>query len=238
MAASAATSRVRPLLALAVTWVHTLTYGDLLVGVGTLALAGITAYLGIETRATARAARQAVEGSEEPFVIATPTDQAALMQLRSHEKPQLQDGVLPPFEIHRAHEEDPHADQHFVRMKLWNIGLGPAIVENVILRSGDGFNYLDTLPQFFPLAVGSFVDIEIGSEMWPAGGGNQLMRIIYTHASGRRYETTSVAAIYSEIVMCKTYERSPLKSPGATTRLKYRLGLDTRPGLQRTNVGL
>ena len=78
---------MRPLLALAITWVHTLTYGDLLVGVGTLALAGITAYLGIETRATARAARQAVEGSEEPFVIATPTDQAELMQLRNHEKP-------------------------------------------------------------------------------------------------------------------------------------------------------
>jgi hypothetical protein len=45
---------------------HTLAYGDILVGGGTLALAGVTVYLGAETRASARAARGAVEASEEP----------------------------------------------------------------------------------------------------------------------------------------------------------------------------
>jgi hypothetical protein len=125
-------------------------------------------------------------------------------------------------------------------MKLWNIGLGPGIVENVILRAADpnGADFLAWLPEFSPLGVGAIADVEMPSVEWPLIGDSALMRIIYTHASGRRYESVSVATIKGEIVACKTYERSPLKGPSFIQRTLYRLRLDTPPGLQRKNVGL
>jgi hypothetical protein len=90
---------------LALHLVHTLTVGDLLVGGGTLALAAVTVYLGFETRASARAAREAVEAFEEPFVIATPTDDVGAMQLRTGEFSGVR-STGPPREIHRSQEPD------------------------------------------------------------------------------------------------------------------------------------
>jgi hypothetical protein len=183
-------------------WVHTITYGEGAVAVGTLALAGITGYLGIETRATARAAREAVESSEEPFVIATPTDALESMFLRKHELPQS--GTIPPFTIHRAVEND--GESHFVRLKLWNIGLGPAIVEQVSLRRSDE-NYIDGLPRFYTLGTDRAADTEIPSSRWRESCA-ALLTIGYRHASGRRYETNSDVTIKGNLVDCVTYVRT------------------------------
>src|SRR2546422_335996 len=132
-----------------------LSFGELIVGLGTLSLSCFTGWLGWETRASAKAAKEAVEASEEPFVIATPTDRAEWMKLRRpHEFPPA-GGQLPPFEIHRAQDTD---GSWFVRMKLWNIGSGPAIVRDVGMHRAQA-SYLDWLPRFHPIGAGQAVDL-------------------------------------------------------------------------------
>ena len=106
-----------PAMTLALTVSNSTTIGDLIVGGGTALLALFTGWLGFETRASARAARAAVEGAEEPFVIATATDW--------HDST-----VRSQTSIRRVLGE---AGKSFVRMPLWNIGHGPAIVEQVSL---------------------------------------------------------------------------------------------------------
>ena len=205
----------------AITLIHTLTFGELIVGVGTGLLALFTGYLGIETRKSARATQAAVETSEEPFVIATPTHGLEFMRLREHERPQS--GVRPPFEIHRAFEDDGE-DRYFVRLKLWNIGLGPAIVEQVHLRRGDA-DFVDGLDRFYPLGVGNSVDIEVRSSEWRNSCAATLT-IIYKHASGRTYETNSEVTIEErivhQVVTCLTYKRQRAPIERVRVRAAYR----------------
>jgi hypothetical protein len=191
---------------LALVLTNSLTLGDLLVGVGTLALAGFTAWLGFSTRASAKAAQEAVESSEEPFVIATPTDNLEAMILRPHELPQ--GGTVPPFTIHRA--LDVGGKGSFVRLRLWNIGQGPAIVTAVHLRSSAGGELAGQLPQHYAIGAGGIADIEIPSPGWPAQAGPGLLTIDYFRASGVRYRTTSEVDIGDPLVICKTYRRSCL----------------------------
>src|SRR5271167_1293695 len=146
---------------LTITMIRTMTIGELIVGLGTLALACLTGVLAYQTKRSARASQAAVESAEEPFVISAPTDRLEGMRLREHEHPQS--GTTPPFEIHRAFDNR----GHFVRLKLWNIGHGPAIVHRVRLCRDD-IDYLDALPQVYPLGVGHSVDIEIRSSLWPS----------------------------------------------------------------------
>ena len=78
-------------------------------------MADETRKLAVATEASARAARDAVEAMEEPFVIAVPSP-AEVIRLRDYESG-------PPLPaIHRGlgSPEGP-----FVRMRLWNIGTGP-----------------------------------------------------------------------------------------------------------------
>ena len=135
-------------------------------------------------------------------MIATPTERLELMALRPHERPQF--GAIPPFEIHRAHEKD--GEGFFVRMKLWNIGLGPAIVEQVRLRRSN-VDFLDSLGRFYTLGAGHAADIEIPSLRWKSSCAATLT-ITYRHASGRQYTTNSEVTIQDEIVSCLTYKRS------------------------------
>jgi hypothetical protein len=186
--------------------VSSLTLGDLIVGVGTLALAGFTAWLGFSTRASAKAAREAVEASEEPFVIATPTDNLQAMILREHELPQV--GHIPPFTIHRA--LDVGGKGSFVRLRLWNIGQGPAIVTAVQLNSPDGADLLGELQQHYAVGAGGIADIEIPSPGWPATRGDGVLTIDYFRASGVLYRTASDADIGDPLVTCRTYRRSRL----------------------------
>jgi hypothetical protein len=184
-----------------------LTLGDLIVGAGTLALAGFTAWLGFSTRASAKAAQEAVESSEEPFVIATPTDNLKAMILRPHELPQ--GGSVPPFTIHRA--LDVGGKGSFVRLRLWNIGQGPAIVTAVGLTSSDGGDLVGQLEQHYAVGANGVADVEIPSPGWPAHAGVGLLTIDYFRASGVRYRTTSEAEIGDPLVTCRTYSRSRLR---------------------------
>jgi hypothetical protein len=161
-------------------------------------LAGETRKLAAATETSARAARDAVEAMEEPFVIAVPMVPTAI-SLRGHES-------QPPPGIHRAlgGPEGP-----FVRMRLWNIGSGPAIVEHVILKRSEQADCLGPLPGGFrPIGAGQAADLEIPSPSWPAVLGDGILTITYTHASGRRYQTRSDASIGDPVIKCLTYARS------------------------------
>jgi hypothetical protein len=190
------------MLTLGLALTNSLTVGDLIVGVGTLALACFTAWLGFETRASANAAQEAVEASEEPFVIATSTPRLEDMLLREHELPQL--GSPPPIAIHRA----TGSEESFVRLRLWNIGDGPAIATAVRLKSSDNSDLLGPLYQHYPVSAGGVMDIEIPSPGWPATLGDGLLTIDYLRANGLRYRTISEMSIGDPTIECRTYSRS------------------------------
>jgi len=96
-----------------------------------------------------------------------------------------------------------------VRLRLWNIGSGPAIVERVSLSPPGGRECLADLPDgFAPVGPQQVGDLEIPSPEWPSTTVNGTLTISYTHASGRRYQTRSVAVIHELTVVCATYERS------------------------------
>jgi hypothetical protein len=179
------------------------TLGELIVGAGTLALAAFTAGLGWETRVSAKAAREAVEGSEEPFVIATPTPDWRLMRLCAHERPQQGQG--PPLAIHRALGSN--GDGSFVRLRLWNIGQGPAIVTRVRLAEQHGADLLGDLGEHHAVGAGEVVDIEISPPRWADSLGDGSLTIEYVRASGLRYATISAVSIGDPTLHCRTYTR-------------------------------
>jgi hypothetical protein len=180
-----------------------LTLGDLIVGVGTLALAGFTAWLGLSTRASATATRAAVEASEEPFVLATPIDELDAMPKLTIDEDPREEGKCPPFQIHRVVQDQ----VSFVRLKLWNIGHGPAIATAVELLNRDGTNLLGRLDQHYALPAGGFADIAIPSPTWVTLTGQGNFIIHYAHANGRQYLTISEVNIGDPTVNCKTYRR-------------------------------
>lgn len=188
-------------------WVLKMTVGEAVVGGGTLLLALFTVYLAVETRASARAARTAVETAEEPFVIATPTPDTALMVLREYE---VIPTKLPPLQIHRS--QDPNGDTVMyppvVRLRLWNLGSGPAIATALALATGE-HHLLGKLLQDYALPPQGVADIEVPSPDWPVSGRPQsgTLTISYRHASGRQYRTTSEVSIGGLQVKCATYER-------------------------------
>jgi hypothetical protein len=179
---------------------NSLTFGDLIVGAGTLALACFTAWLGFETRASAKAAQAAVEASEEPFVIASPTPDWALMRLLPHELPAQGQG--PPLEIHRAGGD---TEDSFLRLRLWNIGSGPAIVQQVRLSRDREF--LAGLPRFQPVGAGQVADIEIPSPAWPPSSRAATLTVGYTRASGIEYRTSQEVVIEGTLVLARTCRR-------------------------------
>jgi len=194
---------------LPVAWLTlTTTLGELLVAIGTGLLAAFTAWLGWEARASARAAKEAVEASEEPFVIATSTPGPDEMKLRPHEQPQQ--GQSPPIAIHRALEAADAAGPAapgFVRLRLWNIGQGPAIVTSVRLDGEDTGPLLDAPYKQYPVGAGGAEDIEIQSRRWPEVESDGVLVIDYYRPSGVGYHTTSVARIGDPWVDCKSYVR-------------------------------
>jgi hypothetical protein len=198
-------------------FIDSITVGELLVAVGTIGLAAFTAWLGWSSRSSARAARDAVELVEVPFVIGTPNDGdygSDRVHPRKSEAPIFK-GAKPPGRIHRVLDDD---GTHFIRIMLWNIGHGPAIVENVTLTapaksrqpgspSGPEETYVDRLGAFSVLGAGMSADVEIPSPGWPEVGRAAMLTILYRHANGTRYATRSAATIEDRFVDCVTYDR-------------------------------
>lgn len=205
-------------IALIVSW-H-LNAGDLLVGFGTLALAWFTWRLARTTadsattsERTATAAERSAEAALRsldaigmPFVIAVPTPYEAIL-LGDHELPQW--GVAPPACIHRASR----GGGWFVRMRLMNIGSGPAVVIGVGLSRADDADFLDRIAEHVPIAPGQTSDIEVSSSAWPSTPRTATLQLEYAHANGGIYTTTSEVNIDRDLMWCRTYVQVGRSAP-------------------------
>src|SRR5450755_2351102 len=103
-----------------------LTAGDLLVGLGTLMLALLT-YLSV------RVARSSLEAQDAPLLIGAhvPADSPVAQQLS-----------VPPFQQQLSFEPPfagllPEGYSPSFLMRLWNVGRGPAVVQDVRLKVGN-----------------------------------------------------------------------------------------------------
>jgi hypothetical protein len=113
-----------------------------------------------------------------------------------------------PFAIHRAKDND---GTYFVCMKLWNIGSGPAIVQNV--RMSRDTDYLGDLPHFQPVGAGHAADIEIPCRAWPRSSRAATLQIEYRRANGIAYVAASAVTIDGQLVLCRTYARRRRDAP-------------------------
>lgn len=168
------------------------------VAVVTRDLAGETKRLAVATEQSAQAAQAAVEAVDEPFVIAVPSPLVVFDVLEEDHVDGIHRGLAQPV-------------GPIVRLRLWNIGMGPAIVERVTLsRPGEGDCLGDLPGGFRPVRAGQAADMEIPSPQWPAVLGDGRLTIRCRHADGRSYETRSEASIGDPVVTCLTYARSRL----------------------------
>jgi hypothetical protein len=169
------------------------SFGELIVGLVTLGLAGATVSLAFSTRKSAKAAEEAVERAEEPYVVATRIPRGG----------DLRPGVM-AGEIRRWNDN--------LQLRLWNIGSGPAIVREVHLRSHerqDGSDVIlaEGLPAHLPIAAGKHEDVSDLSALRWRNQRTGVLQIDYDHSNGHRYVTESEVTIKDDIVRCLTYPR-------------------------------
>jgi hypothetical protein len=186
-----------------------ITWGEVLVGGGTFALACVTVWLGFETRASAKAAREAVEASEEPYVIpaVTPPDIALEMGHVEEQDPFGLPTAL--YAIHRAMMGGSRIDHLWLR--LWNIGDGPAIVTGVGLQWTET-DLLGPLDALYSVPAGGVADIRVPCPKWPSVFDQPgALTIDYVRASGTHYQTTSEVRFNDPTLRCVTYARTRLE---------------------------
>ncbi len=179
--------------------------GELIVGVGTLALAGITWRLARTTGRSVEAARQSADAAREsakaerdsveamamPYIIAVP--QAAY------------------DEISRV-DEDTDGAPWTLKLRLWNLGSGPGIVTNIRLACRSEQQLVD-LPRGIPLAPDGKFPADVGVGAWPAGSISGTLTIDYLHSHGRSYRTDSDVIIEENLLRCLTFRRSFAEEP-------------------------
>lgn len=181
---------------LGIHFVGDLTLGDALVAGGTLALAGVTFWLAWQTRREVALStdsidlsRQGLEAQDMPFVIAVRAPRENTV------------GTYMTWGM------DEHEATH-LRLRLWNIGRGPAIVRDVRVElEGD---VLEPLPREIPIGAKEVADLEIPAKKDPPPG-NQVgaVRVYYAHSSGTEYMTKSSARVAERGVRCTDFDRAP-----------------------------
>jgi hypothetical protein len=183
----------------------TIGLGEVLVAVGTLALAFITWRLARTTGQSVHAARDSVEAERAtveamamPYIVATPSMPAVIAQTIGGEPAEY------PPEIHRG--RDLETNQWMLRLHLWNIGTGPAIVTDLRVTASDK-EFVRGLPQHLPIGATLANDAEALVSDWPTDQTFASLRIDYLHSSGKRYITKSDVMIEDDTVICYTYER-------------------------------
>ncbi len=154
-----------------------MTAGEVLVGTGTLALAGFTGWLARRTSAEVeiseeqmRLSRESIEALDRPFVI-----------------PKRHSGInrIP-------------IGEGFIVFRMENLGKGPALVEDIQLI-GDPWNeYLDNALEgrVFAISPGDGTNVRlplIGDE--PPEGAVLGLRIFYRSASAAEYVTQSTLEV-------------------------------------------
>ena len=156
--------------------------GELLVAGGTLALAFFTWRLGEEAKQDVGKAEEAIAAQDMPFVIASPQGDRALRFSRHEDR-----------------------EGWGFSLRLWNIGKGPAMVEDVQLRVG-GHELLDALDAERPVAADQAHDLESDVIVSLPDDGFEadtdgVLRVFYTHADGSEHMTTSRVGLVGAITV-------------------------------------
>lgn len=176
--------------------------GDLLVAIGTLLLAFFTYRLATRTSRVAALterglalSRESIEALDRPFIIASPDEQHQLLGFSNQLGPE-------------------HEGWRFV-YRLWNLGKGPAIVEQMSLVDPDSSReYLDESEKMErsvamnPPVHDGLTKLRNGT---PGAGANLLLKITYRSASGSRYATVSRLLVTDNLsCICTDFQRTAL----------------------------
>lgn len=181
-----------------------MTAGELLVGMGTLALAIFTAWLAKRTSREVelnehglRLTRESIEAIDRPFVIASANNHYNALAFL-----------------------DPGGEHPGMRFAycLWNLGKGPAIVEQVSLRDSAGTEYLteiDGLERAIAVAPGIRDELTPFAGGVPGVGAELRLSIRYRSASGRRYRTESALLVNDRLwCTCRDFRRKEIGPAG------------------------
>jgi hypothetical protein len=168
-----------------------ITIGELLVGVGTLALACVTWWLAHRTSQQVELTRESIEAIDRPFLVAT-TEKFDL---------------TPTFE---GGSSEPTGDEWVLYAKLENFGKGPAVFDGMSLRDPSGNELAaQSWTTDSILKEGESLDVGIPISE-PAHEGTILkLRTYYRSASGVRYQTThGLEVAKHDRVHRQTFQRS------------------------------
>lgn len=197
--------------------------GDALVGAGTLALAWFTWRLARQTKADVDASRdsiavsrEAIEAADMPFVIPTPVPTSSPFSIRK-------DGPA-TISFEQA------GSTHWLNLRLWNLGKGPAIVRDILLDLEDA-QVLYGLRNAIPIATEQAHDLNV--EMRYAFVATDYERrgtltVIYSHASGTHHQTECSVVIAGRIVTCESFNRSQATSDSLRRSLDLTIESRTR----------
>jgi hypothetical protein len=150
-----------------------MTAGELVVGIGTLALAAFTAWLAWRTSAEVtaseeqiRVSRESIEAQDRPFVV-------------------VQGNTALRHRIQFI--------QSLLMFGINNVGKGAALVEETELLTGEGTNLFNApLEAVLVLAAGEERNLRMPAEKGiPNAGTSLILRVWYRSASGARYVTES-----------------------------------------------
>jgi hypothetical protein len=173
-----------------------LSLGELIVGFGTLALAGFTWWLARQTSQEVtkteeglKLTREGIEAQDMPFVVPSPPPKIG--------------STTPELGLTLGRER--------FWLSLWNLGKGPGMVTEVSLRTGNG-DLLQPQDGQIPVASGGtehlLVPLTLPLSDLPQAWTGELL-IVYSHASGSPYVTVSKVDVAGERATCRDFRRLP-----------------------------
>lgn len=163
-------------------WIHVssdMTAGDLVVGVGTLALALFTWLLARRTSAEVKVSEEQMQLSRESIELSRASIEA----------------IDQPFLVPQPREDGvARVYNAFLQLSIANYGKGAAILESIGLFTPDLVNLVTTPPdivRLIPVDKPMEVIEPVDASAWPAEGTRLRLRVTYRSSSGTRYLTDS-----------------------------------------------
>jgi hypothetical protein len=192
------------------------TAGDVIVGGGTLILALVTVWLGFQTRDSAKAAQasaaaafQSIEIERAGVEAMTTSAEAARAQVDAIDVPFVLPIPDPQWDGRPIHRWRLSNGQTYVRLRLLNIGSGPAVVGGAQFTAPENVELLEPMAQV-PIAPDVSEPVSLLTRNTWAPNPSQLRFYVdYTAPDGRGYRTRGKTQLDGdgESITCLTFER-------------------------------